>query len=349
MKQKLWASLFILLAAMLCFLPTCDDSPSDSPQAESDYDIYFREFGQDGKFFVFNTKSLSIVDSFYLPYWGAWPELSADGEYMLFPDGDLLKLSIVDMQTKELVTQLDMPGLLIEVSPDNRYFALYDNDSVHIFDAHAFQQVFADTAGFWSLKFSLDGRHLYWPTWSGDIYCLNLDTVPFSKRIIDYPQGRPQSVVASKDGKYLFVVVWEPYFPTRFEVYNIALDSVIFSAVVPISIYYIIMDITPDGNNVILANGEPNFSFEGPSAPKIFYIFDANTLKMETIIPTFGVDPDLPNGLPPWFFVITPDSKWLVSGGMGIIAIDLESRSVKKLIEYPDKYMDGVTCRKIIK
>lgn len=68
---------------------------------------------------------------------------------------------------------------------------------------------------------------------------------------------------------------------------------------------------------------------------------------MKTIIPTYGVDPLDPQGMPQGEFIITPDSRWYIGSGFGITAIDLLKlqleRIVDSLLVYP------ITCRKMIK
>jgi len=345
MKQKLFGLSLILSVAIICLLIKCDNSPSKPVESESDYDIYFRDDLPDGKFFVFNTKQLAIVDSFDIPYWGSWPQLSADGRYMFCPDE---KLSIVDMQTRQLVTQLYITGFFVVVSPDNRYFSLF-LDSLQIFDAHTFQKIYSDTGGITNGKFTSDGKRLYCLKRYADIYCLNLNTTPFVSKLIDYPWASPSGVVASKDEKYLFVLGQGHDRSKLFQVYDINRDSVIFSFAPRLSGGIGEVNITPNGDLVVFADGEPNGGFEPPPASRTICIFNAKTFTMEAIVPTFGVDPDYPDGLPAWLTVITPDGRYFVSGGMGIIVIDLHSKRVAKLFEFPERYLQGITCRKIKK
>jgi hypothetical protein len=264
MKPILFA--LTLFALAVCFFMACDDSLSEPPPIESDYDIYLREDSPDGEIFIFNTKELAIVDSFNMPYRASWPEISADGKYMLCGDS---VLTIVDMQTREAILQLSIAGYYIEVSPDNRYFAIF-HDSLQIYDASSFNKIYSDT-GIYEGKFTADGKRLYCPKRGGGIYTLTLDEEPFTSGIINFPEGSIYALAPSINHKYLYLLVGAGYQKTAIQTYDIDLDSVISTTTIPYQKSYWFMDITPNGQYVIFADGEPNGSFlEYPPLPKLF-------------------------------------------------------------------------------
>ncbi len=339
--------MLILSVAAIFLWIRCDKSPSKPVEQVSDYDVYLKEdFIPEGKLFIFNTKELSVVDSFASPCWGLNPELSADGKYLYCPD---TAISIIDTKTKELVSQLNDTALWIEVAPDGRYFAAFHN-SIHIYDATTYELVFSDTGQIWPTgKFTLDGKRLYCPKHGTQIYCLNLDTIPISARIVYYPQALAMSLVPSEDGKYLYVLAQKGA-ETQLQIFEIGLDSVIYSLTIPAFFSSAgtapLIDITPNGKYVVFTDGEPSGGFEIPHSSRTVFVFNTTSRALESIIPIFGVDPNYPDGLAPYNFVITPDSRWFISGGQGIIAIDLETKTVRKLIELPNRFFNGITCRK---
>jgi hypothetical protein len=342
MKQKLSQIGLLFLIAAICYLLfTCgDDNQVTAPTQTPDYDIYLRNWSSDtGKFYVFNTGKMDFTDSFDLPYSSFDPQLSADGKYMFLPYSD--KFSIVEMKSKTLVTQLNVRGLTMAVSPDNRYIAIF-GDTLHILDAVTFAELYSEAITLCPGKFTQDGRRLYCPTCREGIYRLNLDTIPFASAVLNYPGYLPGVIAPSRDEAYLFVSTGVANRANYFEVYDLQRDSIIYSH--QFRSWYALLNITPDGRYVIYAEVDSYGSIDAPPSPRMVSIFDAVSLTMRVIIPTYGINPECPDGISPDQSIITPDSKWFVSGGYGIIAINLNTLTAEKVYEFPDKFTVGITC-----
>ncbi len=157
MKQT-WSGLALNVVGVMfiLLLAACGDSPTMPTAEVSDYDIYFREISFE-KIYAFNTAKMALVDSFTLPYEGVIPQVSADGRYLFLGHETT---EVVDIRTRELVTELYTHSDYVVVSPDNRYIALM-GDSLSIYDAISFSKVYSDTINPRYGYFSLDGRYFY--------------------------------------------------------------------------------------------------------------------------------------------------------------------------------------------
>ncbi|MCX6829464.1 MAG: hypothetical protein NT002_09320 [candidate division Zixibacteria bacterium] len=343
-KFGLLLLLSVIFGGALILLVTCDDNPIKTEPEVSDYDIYFRDFNY-GKFYVFNTKAMALVDTFELPYPGAEPQVSADGRYLFIPHE---KVAVVDVKTKELVTELDASGDRVEISPDNRFIAVL-GDSLAIFDAVSFTKVFTDTINPLYGHFTHNsGRFyctIYPPLLGYQLYRLDLSTEPPLAEIIGYPGHFPGFAVVSRDESHIYLIAGNPIM--YFEIYNRLTDSLEFSHRLQTWIAYI--TISPDGKYVIYDEGERFVTTEDPLSPRTISVYDVAAQRMKTVIPTFGVVADYMEGIPAGNLIVTPDCRWLVAGGGGLVLVDLQKMQTMKIITLPYTAIGHVSCRQIKK
>lgn len=342
--RNYFSVLSILLIFLWLFLLQCDDGPSKPQPYLSDYDIYLRGFlTLEDNFLIYNTKTVTITDSFPMPHSSYDPQVSADGSLLFLPDD---QLTVVDLKTKSLLETVDIKGGLMAVSPDNRHIAIF-GDSIHIVDVTTFEVVHSDTTSVQPGRFNIRGDRLYCATSQCDILILDLATDPITRTIVDYPGFCPYMISSSIDDKILFVLSYSgSRYRGFFEVYDTENDSIIFQH--QLLTQYGHLDITPDGNYAVFAEIQGFIGLpEDPPSPRTVNIYDARNLRMKTIIPTYGVDPAHPDGLAQYKFIITPDSRWYIGSGEGITAIDLRSLQLKHIIEGRLTY--PISCRKVIK
>ncbi|MEP0829466.1 MAG: hypothetical protein HRF51_13185 [bacterium] len=277
-----------------------------------------------------------------MPYASYDPHLSADGSLLYLPAE---QLTVIDVKTRSLLRTVQIKGGLMAVSSDNRHIAIF-GDSLHIVDIASYEIVYSDTASVQPGRFSPKGDNLYCATSQCDILVLNITSQSVTRSVIDYPGFCPYMISSTIDNKILFVL---SYSGARnwgiFEVYDIEQDTLLFQH--RLATPYGHLEVTPDGRYAVFAETEEYISPEDPPSPRTVNIYDARNLRMKTIIPTYGVDPLHPQGMPQGKFIITPDSRWYIGSGFGITAIDLLKlqleRIVDSLLVYP------ITCRKMIK
>ncbi len=306
-------------------------------------------------FYIFNTKAMAIVDSFYLPYPSMWPSLSADGTRLYIPVATSHKTAVIDVTTRQLIIELQTSGYLAVASGNDKYLALF-GDSLDVFDGHTLQKLYTvpqEFAGGW---FSTNEERLYCPSFEGNVVKVDLGTQPIQVNTIEYPGYAVTGCIPSADERYLFSLTFNGQTTTGyFEIYQFSKDSVIYSH--DLLTWFGWMEISRTGSIVAFAESSPSGYPEEPPSSNTVTIFDVGTMSMRVIIPTFGIDPSLPEGLSVDQFVLTPDGKWLVGSGegpsrldFGLVIIDMENFRTAKLIKCAQyKVLSAVTCRKIPK
>lgn len=336
----------ILLAFLWLFLLQCDDGPSKPPPYVSDYDIYVRDFANDyGKFYIFNTRAMAIVDSFDLPFPSMSPVLSPDGDRLFLPSKAARKTAVIDLQSRSLITELPAGGYNAAISPDNLILAVF-GDTVYFFDASNYSELYQFSSGLGMGVFSKDAKFLYCPTDAGDLVLFDLRNMPPSSDTITYPGGLPSIFFyPDEKGQNLFTMTIDVRrYIANFEVYNLSNDTVTFSHRLSASSGFI--NTTPDYHYAVYSEFEPYIQTEDKPSPNTLTVYDIKNMNVKTVIPTFGIDPDHSDGLPVGKFVFTPDGKWLVGAGYGFVVIDMESMRLHRIVDFPvDRIFFQIACR----
>lgn len=320
-----WLGVGIMAIAICVAGCDCDKPTEPKPEELKDYAVYFWGDGNTKKLFEYHptTKVLDSFDLAYMPYKGV--TVSADGSRLYLADRN----SVVVLDTDSFSFIAELPyhsNSPVAVSPDNELIAVVGND-LQILRTSDYSVDFSDTSGVWSGRFSADSKTFY--CLSNGIYRLDLSNDSFPVVRKSFANRGVIHVVPSTDQTTWFLYHHLPStFVYAFEVYDVALDSVLFSEVLVPGAGEIA--ITPDGRYAFYSN--PGTLLIGPPAPSEFTIFDIRNNSVDEVVETSHVIDSL---TPHMFLVgsmaVTPDGKWLVLldalPSHQLLLYDLERRS----------------------
>jgi len=347
----LWLGVAIMVIAV-CFAGCdCDKPTGPKPEELKDYAVYFWDEASTRKLFVYHptTKVIDSFDLAYTPVEGV--TVSADGRRLYLADRNAVV--VLDADSLQLVDEFAAaPEWPIAVSPDNRYMAIMGDD-LQIFRTSDCSLVFGDTDITENGWFSWDSKHFYcaggWsPGVPGYVYTMDLSdsTFPVLRRPFAHA-GVVHVVPTIDESKWLLYMNPSGLYTSAFEVYDVALDSIIFSDVLVPGSGQIV--ITPDGRYAMYGN--PGTIMMGPPAPSEFTIFDIERNEISEVVQTKG----FVDGLTPLFFpvesmAITPDGRWLVAlNGVAphqLLLYDIERRCFADYIFLGnDKFLMNLTVQ----
>lgn len=313
-QQKRVIFLIFSLLIILSLFWGCDDNPlSPENEPEKDYIMYMFETDHAGGHYYMGYHPVSgVIDTFTAedsPHWTM--KVSADGRYMFVAAEDYV--AKVDLKTKSTIATLPNRAYGMFVSPNNKYLALLTVPGIMVVRVSDLKVLYEDMElDFYNCTFSSDGNKIYGcvrPTYN-IVTILDLEN-NFSKSAIELPQGLATAlVVPSIDESKLFLITYYDMWFNHFEVYDRALDSVIFREWIWNGYNYI--ELSPDGKYVFYTEGGNEFDVNGSN---YFTIYDIERNRIKMKVSTVGVE----DGINPEFMVlgqmaITPDGKWLVIG-----------------------------------
>jgi len=202
-------------------------APENEP--DKDYIVYY--FNNNEDLYLGYHPSSGLIDTFTTednPFW--WMEASADGKYLFV--ATRYYVSKVDLQTLQTVATLPYRAVYGRaISPDNQYLALLMGPGIVVVRINDFTVLHEDTLlNFYNCTFTSDSKKIY--GYVGFTY--NLVTIldienNFSQSTIELPQGLAiELIVPSIDESKLFLVCHYGMWFSRFEVYDVELDSIIF-------------------------------------------------------------------------------------------------------------------------
>lgn len=308
-----WLGVGIMVIAVCLAGCDCDKPTEPKPEELKDYSVYFWDAASTNKLFVYHptTQQLDSSDLAYEPTKGL--TVSADGERLYL--AQVNSVVILDTDSFHFVDELTLvPKWPVAVSPDNRYMAIMGDD-LNILRTSNYAVVFSDTDMTENGWFSSDSKRFYcaggWsPDMRGYVYTVDLSDNSFPVLRRPFAHGGVVHVVPTIDeSKWLLYMNLPGLYTSAFEVYDVSLDSIVFSEVLVPGAGEIA--ITPDGRYAIYGN--PGTIMMGPPPPSEFTIFDIQANTIESRVQTIHVVDSLtPEFFPVGSMAVTPDGKWLV-------------------------------------
>lgn len=279
------------------------DPPEDKPK---DYAVFVADYSNSNKLIRYRVES-GAIDSTDPPTGLHAPRcVSADGRRLYWNSG-----IIMDAEDFSLLPSLPHSGYVV-VSPDNRLIAVCDTD-LYILSSSDYSVAFHDTDAVTEGTFSDDSKRFYAKKSAvGDCFPLyrvdlkNGNAV--SRDCVSYGFGL-EPLVVSKDETKLFLYRKWGTFLCSFDVYDLELDSTVFSE--PLVPGGGELARTHDGKSVYFTN--PGSLLSGPPAPYSLAVYRIET----SAIDTFMVPGDpCQYGSGRTIFgqiAITADDRWLVA------------------------------------
>jgi len=305
-------SVVIVVIAVVFSGCNCDKPTEPEPDGSKDYSVYFCDPGPPAELFVFHptTRVIDSVEIPWEPHEGV--TVSADGERLYLALRN--SIVVVDTDSFSLITELPYaPRFWPAVSPNNEYLGI-TGDDLYILGTSDYSVVFSDTDLTEFGRFSSNSKSFYcnagWsPDSRGIVYKLGLSNSPFSvERQVIEDGGVFQIVPSIDDTEWFLYLRLPPLWTWAFEVYDVALDSIIFRDVLTPGAGQ--LAITPDGQTVFYTN--PGRSSTDPLAPPAFTIFDIGANAIDTVVEDIDFFSDSTWLASPNNMVVTPDGRWLV-------------------------------------
>jgi len=293
----------------------CEDNPlAPENEPEKDYIVYIWETDHAGDhFYMGYHPATGVIDTFTAedgPSSGM--EASADGKYLFVATNEYV--AKIELQTLQTVATLPYRATYgLAVSQDNQFLAIIMGPGFVLARVSDFSVIYEDTLlDFRSCSFSSDSKKIY--GYAGLAY--NIFTIldlenNFSQSTVELPQGLAiEVIVPSIDESKLFLVCHYGMWFSRFEVYDVVLDSIIFRDLLWSG--YNFLKLSPDGKYVFYTEAG---NYTDVNGENYFTIYDIERNRIKMKVSTVGIE----DGINPEFMAlgqmaITPDGKWLVIG-----------------------------------
>lgn len=327
-----WQPIVLLAMLMLCLsaISGCDRAPTDpQPKEPTDYIAYFADLNSDNWVFGYHILS-GQLDSFQVPAlpgnnYNHWqllkPRLvvSADGSQLYIGlEDSVLKCDIDNPLDVEVVAVPAGDGLA--VSSDGNYFAAFGKDGLSIFHTADNSLLFHDTDHVLQGGFTADNERFYATAWGSYAYQVSFLDTSEAERIQLSQWFLGQAVPGYDDGHW-FLLTNNERCTAAIEVYDAETNTTLrldtFGGWGEI-------ELLPNGRYVPISHPSVPWIPCGGSSSS-FSVFDTKTNSVTEIdIVLDSADVDLLHDLPYWpmFNVeVTPDSRWIVASGRGVIAV----------------------------
>jgi len=333
------------LAAWLC-LSACENTKTTGPNPDpADYVVYFSDGTSDRDYFSYHPQT-GVLDSFKLPHYTYCSlQASADGKRLYV--GTTESVEVIDLASLESIASWPHDACGLAVSHNNQYVATL-SEGLRVYETSGHTMVYEDTTfeEFWCC-YSSDDRYLY--LWGG--------YDPFHVRILEVSDGYRDTVrefgsevsllwmVPSVDNRKWFLMRQDRY-NSRFEVYDVATDSIIFRE-------YLMrggvdIEVSPDGKYAFYTEMGDLTTSSGPSH---FTIYDVDRNRISRLVSTVGILDGLnPSYWPLGEIVITPDSRWLIAGRSvgdpSFIRFNITTMEIDHYVQLTDNDLIlGLTCQ----
>jgi hypothetical protein len=296
-----------------------DDNPTGPSDGElKDYVFYFTGYdgndaGSEPTYYRYYSaqQKVDTVGSLGDRFGYGLRAVSADGERLYFNHEGAIH--VVNSSTFETITVLDYSGDVV-VSPDNQLIAVIGYD-IWILSVPDYSVVFHDTADARARgsAFSTNSQRFYCGSGTSgpSVYVVDLEAEEpqLEERPLPYPELQLQKIIPSVDETKWFLYRRIRHDLFAFEVYDVGMDSLVFSLVFAPG--YGDMAMTPDGRYVFITNpGELNSDI--PRDPWI-YVFDVAANAFASDIPVIGTGDQL---FAPDQLALSPDGLRLVAAAM---------------------------------
>ena len=323
----------------------CDEAPFEpEPVVEPGYKVYFHNEYDSERWYTYNPET-DHLDSLILPTpigWRTVISLTGDRLYLTRSVGE--GLLVIDLETRELITELPWSAHYLDLSPDGKLLAVGHDGFSLVNTADLSVQFHADTAPLYRTTFSWDGslllgaydRTFGWAT-VADPSAVTEEPVSVGSGV--KPGGRVLTS-ALTDHWYLTT---SPFF---FVDWDLQADSALFVDTAFYNTSYYSHHATQDGKYVVY--------LAVSYSPEHFTQFRIYDTQLQTIVDTIDTKIYHETGDTTYLalteMVITPDSKWLV----GISFLDtgyflvynLEELRIERFVEIPDSlHLINIACQ----
>lgn len=344
---------FLIIPGILLalFYWGCDDNPlAPENEANKDYIVYMWETDHAGEhFYMGYHPATGVIDTFTAEDGPTWDmKASADGKYLFVATRDYV--AKVDLQTLQAVATLPYRADYgIAVSPDNQYLVIIMGPGFVLSRVSDFSVIYEDTLlDFLSCSFSSDSKKIYG---YGDgsyhsVVKMDLENNYTLSSTELTPGPVIYSVVPSLDEEKYFIVWKYDMWFSRFEVYDVELDSIIFREVLWAGYNY--LELSPDGKYVFYTEAG---NYTDVNGENYFTIYDIERNRIKMKVSTVGIE----DGINPEFLalgqiVITPDGKWLIIGaalhGSSFIRFNMSTMEIDEYIKGDStESFSGYTCQ----
>ena len=283
--------------------------PLPPPEAGKDYVVWFWEAAVTRRFYGYHVLTRH-VDSFSVPFWPKGMTISPDGNLMYISTDDSAK--VVDLLTKTVIDEIPYVAKNgIVASPDGQMLAI-QADNLYIIDAVDYSLIYEDTSNLSAGLFTTDGSVFYGgadETGSGSPHAYRLDLTDFSVTRQWFVGGVVRRVVPTSDDQKLLLYQSCGLDCAYFRVYDVLLDSLIFSDFIP-----------PGSGELVVSSDDKRAYYSYPGSlisgppPSEFTAFDIGSNSIYERVNTANEMDCVPA---PWWFpvgeiVLTPDNRWLV-------------------------------------
>lgn len=331
LKHRTQVLLFMIGLVYLMVLLGCNEAPfepKDDEPVVKDYKVWYWNAGNRYALYNYNTIS-GTIDSVVIP-WQVSGDItvSHDGRLVYVPSGSLIGV----FGTDSLQPVLELPysaGHGVIVSPKGNYIAIPGDSSV-ILRTSDYEVVFSVPFRLGFGKFTGSGAAVWATDYGGtfgDICSIVKGDTGWSVQFYRFEGiGRPYEVIPTPDESRLLLCGNKRRGLSYFAVYDVALDSVIFSDHFSPGLARLVM--SPDGRKAYYGNpgAQVGISPDPPTSEITEFDIEANQITRRIDTRHF-VDSITPDFMPIGSVIISPDSRWLVAlkgpSGTSLIKYDL--------------------------
>ena len=293
---------------------SCDKSVE--PVEPIFYKFYFAD-AQNNRLYTYSPNT-NCIDSVQVP-WGVFPGItaSADGKLLYFAQGN--SIIVADSDSFTFVAEIPYPSLYpVSVSPNNQYIAL-TGYQLFILRTSDYKVVYKDSSQILYVNgaFSSDSKMFFCASLlssdsSSVVLSIDLsnDTFELKRRGLD--GGSVVNVIPSVDNTKLFLYVALGLWTWSFQVYDVALDSIIFRDELVPGSGSLVQSL--DGRFVYYTS--PGRTGTDPPADQSFVIFDVEKNAIDSAVIDSASFCSPVGCMPPKLLAVTPDGNWLgILGG----------------------------------
>jgi hypothetical protein len=285
----------------------CHDHGTDPPEDKpKDYAVFVADYASSNKLIRYRVES-GAIDSTDPPTGLHAPRcVSADGTRLYWNSG-----IVMDAEDFSLLSSLPYTGYVV-VSPDNHLIAICDTD-LYILNRTDYSVVFHDTDAVTEGTFSDNSKRFYakksavgdcFPLYRVDLQNGNA----VSRDCVSFGFGLEPLVVSTDETKLFLYRKWAT-FVCSFDVYDLNLDSTVFSE--PLVPGGGKLAKTHDGKSVYFTN--PGSLLSGPPAPYSLAVYRIKTSAIDTFMVS-GDPCQYGSGITIFgHIVITADDRWIVA------------------------------------
>ena len=331
-------SIALFVLSCLLLLTACDSKSPNKPVQPDDY-LFYAWCGCDGDVYYAIHTTTDKIDSIPLLYYYAWYglQVSADGsELYIATSQDVRVIQLSDRTEIGSIPHKAYEDM--QVSPDGNYIAIA-GESLAVYSTIDYSTVYHAPGEIYAVTFANGGKVLYYADRTASPYVVRRVDLE-SGAVIDFPwpDGSITELRVRADESRWYV--YSQFGPStgRFDVYDAALDSVVFREWLDPG--YGTLQLSPDERWVAYSYPGPLY-LDGDGGPSQFTLFDATQDRIKMIVNTAAIDDGWnPAYMPIGEVEFTADSRVLLAskafgapGAGSFLLFDLQTLAVFRYVE----------------